>query len=113
MFKGSHVVIFSNAPEEDRALMGKLMGGNAVDAGEGWMIYSMPPAEIAVHPPHGEIRHELHMMCDDIEKTRSELAKLGLESKPVENLGYGLVSSFELPGGSTIGFYQPRHATAF
>ncbi len=112
MFSGSHVVIFSNDAEADRALMQRLMGGHAVDAGEGWMIYAMPPAEIAVHPPYGDNRCELHMMCDDIEETRARLAELGLESKPAEDMGYGLVSSFQMPGGTTIGFYQPRHETA-
>ena len=112
MFTGSHVVIFSNDAEADRALMGKLMGGRAVDAGEGWMIYAMPPAEIAVHPPYGDVRCEFHMMCDDIEATRAKLADLGLASEDPQDLGYGIQSGFTLPGGARIGFYQPRHQTA-
>ena len=112
MFSGSDMVIFSNDPDADRVLMQKLMGLKAMDAGHGWTIYAMPPAEIAVHPIDGPVRHELHMMCDDIDDTRKRLAELGLESKPAEDLGYGLVSSFEMPGGSTIGFYQPRHERA-
>ena len=112
MFKGSHVVIFSEDAEADRALMQKLMGGRAVDAGEGWMIYAMPPAEIAVHPPYGDNRCELHMMCDDIEAVRADLADLGLESDAPQDLGYGIQSYFTLPGGTRIGFYQPRHDTA-
>ena len=106
------MVIFSNDPETDRALMGKLMPGNVVDAGDGWMIYAMPPAEVAIHPPHGDLRCELHMMCDDIEKTRTELADLGLECDAPQDLGYGIQSGFVLPGGARIGFYQPRHETA-
>jgi len=112
MFSGSHVVIFSSEPEADRVLMAKLMGRHAVDAGEGWMIYEMPPAEVAVHPPYGEATCELHMMCDDIDRTIQQLSDLGLTYKQVEDMGYGLVSSFQLPGGTVIGFYQPRHVTA-
>ena len=105
MVSGSHVVIFSKDAEADRALMGR----NSIDASHGWMIYEMPPAEVAVHPLDGPIRHELHMMCDDVEEPRAKLSKLGLHSAPVRDLGYGLVSSFEMPSGATIGFYQPRH----
>ncbi len=112
MFKGSHMVIFSADPEADRALFKTLFPENPIDAHEGWMIYKMPPAEIAVHPIHGPIRHELHMMCDRIEETCKALEGLGFECDPVEDLGYGLVSGFTLPGGAKLGFYQPTHQTA-
>ena len=103
------MVIFSKDADADRAIMAQILPGNAIDAGGGWMIYALPEAELAVHPEHGPIRHELHMMCEDIEDTRDKLIALGLVCDPVEDLGYGLVSSFALPGGAKIGFYQPRH----
>ena len=112
MFSGTHCVIFSEDPEADRALFAKLFPENAVDAHDGWMIYKLPPAEIAVHPPHERLRHEVHMMCEDIEATRDALRDLGFDSDPVEDMGYGLVSGFVLPGGAKLGFYQPRHETA-
>lgn len=109
MFSGAHMVIFSEDAEADRSLIHDLLGRSAVDAGGGWMIYEMPPAELAIHPPHGPIRHELHLMCDNIKETCQELETRGLTCDPIEDLGYGLVSAFTLPGGSTIGFYEPRH----
>ncbi len=112
MFSGSHMVIFSKDAEADRALFKVLFPENPIDAHDGWMIYKMPPAEIAVHPEHGPIRHELHMMCDDIRKTCSTLEEMGYPCDPVEDLGYGLVSGFVLPGGAKLGFYEPRHETA-
>ena len=66
MFSGAHMVIFSNDAEADRALFHTLFPDNSVDAGHGWLIFKLPPAEIAVHPPHGNLRHELHLICDDI-----------------------------------------------
>lgn len=112
MFNGAHVVLFSKDSDADRALLGKLLNGRPVDAGDGWLIFPLPPAEVAVHPEHGSIRHELHLMCDDIETARKALAEHGIESKEPEDLGYGIVSSFRMPGGADVGFYQPRHARA-
>ena len=112
MFSGAHVVIYSNDAEADRALFKTLLPEKNVDAGEGWLIFRLPPAEVAVHPPYGELRHELHMMCDDIVETCKALNKMGIETDVVEDFGFGLVSGFILPGGSKLGFYEPRHDTA-
>lgn len=112
MFSGTHVVIFSKDADADRALFRKLFPANPIDATDGWIIYKMPPAEIAVHPEHGPIRHEIHMMCDNIHKTCEALEAMGFVCDPVEDLGYGLVSGFVLPGGAKLGFYQPMHDTA-
>ncbi len=112
MFSGSHLVIFSTDPEADRALMAKLTTGKRVDAGEGWMIYELPPAEIAIHPSGGSTHHELHFMCEDIKATRQQLADMGIDSAEPKDMGYGIVSEFTMPGGSVTGFYQPRHASA-
>lgn len=113
MFVGSHMVIFSEDPDADRALFRKLFPENPVDAGKGWMIYKLPPAEIAVHPPFGDAKHELHMMCEDIHQTCAKLVEMGFACDPVEDMGYGLVSGFTLPGGAKLGFYQPLHETAY
>ncbi|MGI9393991.1 MAG: VOC family protein [Boseongicola sp.] len=112
MFNGSHLVIFSKKPEADRALIAKLFSGKQVDAGDGWMIHELPPAEIAIHPSGASTHHELHMMCEDIEAARQRLAGLGIESAEPIDQGYGIVSEFTMPGGSVVGFYQPRHASA-
>lgn len=107
MFSLGHMVIFSTKPEEDRALMAKLMPKPGVDVGGGWMIYPMPPSEIAIHPSDSAVHHEIHFHVKDIGVARATLAELGLDSPEPQDLGYGLVSSFTLPGGSTVGFYQP------
>ncbi|MGI9394708.1 MAG: VOC family protein [Boseongicola sp.] len=112
MFSGSHLVVFSTEPDADRELMAKMTCGKRVDAGDGWMIYEMPPAEIAIHPSGGGTHHELHFMCEDIEVTRQQLADFGIDSTEPTDQGYGIVSEFTMPGGSVIGFYQPRHASA-
>ena len=112
MFNGSHLVIFSTEPDADRALLAKLLSGRQADAGDGWMIYELPPAEVAVHPSGGAVHHELHLMCDDIEAARKNLLELGFESAEPKDMGYGIVSEFRMPGGSVVGFYQPRHARA-
>ncbi len=112
MFSVGHMVIFSTKPEEDRALMAKLMPSEGIDVGGGWMIYPMPPSEIAIHPSGGAVHHEVHFQVEDVEAARAKLAELGLESPEPQDLGYGLVSGFKLPGGSDIGFYQPRHPSA-
>lgn len=109
MFSVGHMVIFSTKPEEDRALMAKLMPGTPVDVGGGWMIYPMPPSEIAIHPSDGDVHHEIHFHVTDIAAARARLSELGVESTEPNDLGYGLVSAFKLPGGSTIGFYQPHY----
>ena len=80
--------------------------------GGGWLIFAMPPAELAVHPTDGPDKHELYLMCDDIEATISELDGKGVTCSQVSDQGWGLLTSITLPGGSQLGLYQPRHPTA-
>ncbi len=113
MITGAHVIVYSTAPEADRAFLLELLGSRHVDAGGGWLIVSLPPAEIAVHPTDEAPRHELHLMCDDIDRTVSDLAARGVTfDGGVTDRGWGLWTSIRLPSGATLGLYQPRHPIA-
>ena len=112
MFNGAHVVVYSTNAEADRKFLKDVLEFSHVDAGGGWLIFALPPSEVAVHPHERSQAHELYLMCDDIERCRALLREAGVTSSGVTDEGWGLLSSFTLPGGSTIGFYQPRHARA-
>src|SRR5256885_2427084 len=112
MITGAHAVIFSNAAEEVRAFLRDVLGFPAVDAGGGWWVFALPPAELAVHPAEGEGLHELYLMCDDLEATIAELGAKGVRFKPVSEQRWGRLTALTLPGGSELGLYQPRHPTA-
>ena len=89
-----------------------MLGFKSVDAGEGWLIFALPPAEMGVHPGEGESRQELYLLCDDIEATMDDLKGKGVEfTQPVSNQGWGLLTTMRIPGGE-LGIYEPRHATA-
>lgn len=110
MFNGAHVVIYSKDAEADRRFFRDVLQMRNVDAGGGWLIFALPSAEAAFHPHDSSRAHELYFMCDDVESCRQQLAKHGVACAPVSDEGWGLLSSFRLPGGGSIGFYQPRHA---
>lgn len=112
MITGAHAIIYSDAAEEVRAFLRDVLGFASVDAGGGWLIFALPPAELAVHPAEGEGRHELYLMCDDIDATIAELSAKGVQFKPVNDQRWGRVTSLTLPGGGELGLYQPRHPTA-
>lgn len=109
MFNGAHIVIYSRDAEADRAVFRDILGMAHVDAGEGWLIFATPPTELAVHPTEGDTPHEFYLMCDDIGAACEALRQSGIETNPVSDEGWGLLSAFTLPGGARIGFYQPRH----
>jgi hypothetical protein len=112
MIFGAHALIYSRAPGEARALMDKILGGTPVDAGGGWLIFALPPSEIAIHPTDGAPGIDLYLMCQDIEKTILELREKGVTfSRPVHDESWGRVSAIALPGGGELGIYQPRHAS--
>jgi hypothetical protein len=113
MINGAHAVIFSRDTEGLRAFLGDTLGFPSVDAGGGWLIFALPPAELAAHPTNGDLHHELYLMCDDIEATVAELGGKGVEfTGPVSDEGFGLVTAIRLPGGGDLGLYEPRHPTA-
>jgi predicted enzyme related to lactoylglutathione lyase len=113
MINGGHVIIYSRDPEADRAFFADVLEHPYVDAGGGWLIFKLPPAEIAVHPADGPESHELYYMCDDIDATMTELAAKGVEfTQPMTEAGWGRLTRFRLPGGSEVGMYEPRHPRA-
>ncbi len=113
MITGAHTIISSPAADEVRAFLGDVLGFPSVDGGGGWPIFALPPSELAVHPADGGTRHELFLMCDDIEATLDELNAKGAEVLgPVSDQGWGLITALRLPGGAELAIYEPRHPTA-
>src|SRR5215475_9484170 len=112
MITGAHAVLYSSAAEEARAFFRDILGFKSVDAGGGWLVFALPPAELAVHPAEGGGDHELYLMCDDIHATVEELRSKGAEFiDPVSEQRWGLLTSVTIPGGARIGLYQPTHPT--
>lgn len=114
MINGSHVIIYSRDAEADRAFIRDVLGFDGIDAGGGWMIFKLPPAEIAVHPTDGEATHEFYLMCDDIAALIENVTAKGVEiSRPVSDEGWGLLAAIRLPSGAEQPIYQPRHPVAY
>jgi len=113
MITGVHAIIFNQDADSVRAFFRDTLGFRSVDAGGGWLIFALPPAELGIHPTDGAGNHELYLMCDDIEKTVAELQAKGVEFlKPISDAGFGLMASFKIPGGAELSIYQPKHPTA-
>ena len=112
MITGAHVIMFVPDAEATRAFLRDVIDLPAVDAGEGWLIFALPPAELAAHPTDGDVGHELYLMCDDLEATVADLQSKGAEfiGSPSEH-DWGIVISLKVPGGGTLALYQPRHAS--
>jgi catechol 2,3-dioxygenase-like lactoylglutathione lyase family enzyme len=105
-----HAIVFSAEAEKVRAFFADVLGMPSVDAGGGWLIFALPPAELAVHPADGETRHELYLMCDDIRATLADLRARGVEvAREVSDQGWGLLAAIRLPDGSEFPIYEPRH----
>jgi predicted enzyme related to lactoylglutathione lyase len=105
-----HAIVFSAEAEKVRAFFADVLRMPSVDAGGGWLIFALPPAELAVHPADGETRHELYLMCDDIQATLADLRARGVEvAREVSDQGWGLVAAIRLPDGSEFPIYEPRH----
>ena len=115
MINGGHVISYSHDAEADRAFFRDVLEFPHVDAGGGWLVFKLPPAEIAVHPAamDGPESHEFYLMCDDVEATVAELTAKAVEfTQPITVAGWGRQTRFRLPGGSEVGLYEPRHARA-
>jgi catechol 2,3-dioxygenase-like lactoylglutathione lyase family enzyme len=110
MINGLHAVIFSRDPEGVRAFLRDVLGFASVDAGGGWPIFALPPAELAAHPSDGDGHHALYLMCDDVHASVEELSRKGVEfAHPVRDEGWGLLTTIRLPGGGELGLYEPKH----
>ncbi len=108
MISGIHAIVFSAAPDEVRAFLRDVLGFPSVDAGAGWPIFGLPPAELAVHPGDAT-RHELFLMCDDLDATIAALTAKGVATGAIVERDWGRLSSIALPDGSELGLYEPRH----
>ena len=114
MISGTHTIIFAEDAERAREFVRDVLGFDAVDAGDGWLIFALPPGELAVHPGsgwgRGQGHHALFLMCHDIEATVQRLRAKGVEFvSPIEDEGWGRIARFRLPGAGEIGIYQPQH----
>ena len=112
MINGAHVILYSKDAEADRNFLRDVLGFPHVDAGHGWLIFALPPAEIAVHPDDNTGRHELYLMCDDLKAEMEALNAKGVHCSDVHNERWGSVTNITMPGGGVVGLYQPKHATA-
>lgn len=110
MIVGAHSIIYSKDAEADRAFFRDVLQFPHVDVGEGWLIFGLPPAEVAVHPSEENDVHEFYLMCDDVEAFVESIKKHDVECAPVMDAGWGLLTGITLPGGGKVGVYQPRHA---
>lgn len=113
MINGAHAIVYSRDAEALRSFFRDVLELPNVDAGGGWLVFALPPAEIAVHPTDGESSHELYLMCDDVEATVARLRGRGVEfDGGVTDQGWGRLTTIRLPGGGRLGLYEPRHPTA-
>ena len=116
MITGVHAMLYAHDADAARAFVRDVLGFSSVDAGHGWLIFALPPAEYAMHPTDGAndpVRHELYFMCDDLAETVEDLKRKGVEfTSPVSDQGWGLLTTFKVPGAADMGLYQPRHLTA-
>jgi catechol 2,3-dioxygenase-like lactoylglutathione lyase family enzyme len=114
MINGLHALIHAQDADKVRAFFRDVLGFRSVDAGHGWLIFALPPAELAVHPTEkGEpVRHELFLMCDDLNATMTDLKARGVTCGEITEARWGSITTIELPGAGKIGLYQPKHPTA-
>jgi predicted enzyme related to lactoylglutathione lyase len=112
MITGVHAIIFSNDADGVRAFFNDVLKFSSVDAGDGWPIFALPPAELAAHPGDDAGHHELYLMCDDIHATVDELESKGVKfSRPIRDESWGLMTAITMPDGGELGLYQPKHPT--
>jgi len=110
MITGAHAIIYSTDPPADRAFLRDVLKFPHVDAGEGWLIFGLPPAELAVHPSNQNDKQEFFLICEDIQVFIQEMARHEIRSSQIQNQSWGQITYITLPGGSQLGVYQPAHA---
>ena len=110
MLTGAHSILYSQKPDEDRAFLRDVLGLPHVDAGDGWLIFGLPPAELAVHPTEEYDRQDLYFMCTDIQAFVAAMGEKGVPCDPIQSQAWGDLPHITLPGGGKLGVYQPRHA---
>jgi predicted enzyme related to lactoylglutathione lyase len=110
---GAHSIVYTSEPDAVRAIFRDVFGWSHIDAGGGWLIFALPPAEVGVHPADAP-SHELSLVCDDLSATIEELRAKGVEvvGEPSEE-GWGVTVKLALPGDLELLLYEPRHPTAF
>jgi catechol 2,3-dioxygenase-like lactoylglutathione lyase family enzyme len=116
MITAIHTLIYAEDAQKARAFFRDVLGLHHVDAGDGWLIFALPPAELGIHPEEGGTpgRHEISLICDDVQQTVDALKQKGVEfTAPITNEGWGLRTALRIPGGREISLYQPLHKTAY
>jgi catechol 2,3-dioxygenase-like lactoylglutathione lyase family enzyme len=109
MISGAHVIVYTKNPEADRKLFRDVLKLKSVDAGHGWLIFALPPAEAAFHPADENGAHALYLMCDDLKAEMTALEKKGVKCSAVQEERWGSITKLQLPGGGELGLYQPKH----
>jgi hypothetical protein len=107
---GAHSILYSRDPDSDRDFLREVLRLPSVDVGGGWLIFGLPPAEVAVHPSDENDVHELYLMCDDVKAFIRDMKKSGIACGPVHSPDWGVLTHVMLPGGGKLGIYEPRHA---
>jgi hypothetical protein len=110
MINGAHVILYSKRSDADRAFFKDVLELGSVDVGGGWLIFGLPPAEVAVHPGEDNDTHELYLMCDDVEAFVAQMGERGIACTAISDQGWGRLTTLTLPGGGKLGAYEPRHA---
>jgi len=119
MITGSHILLYSKDSDADRIFLRDVLGFPSVDAGRGWLIFKLPPAEVAVHPADADsggfafLQARFYLMCDDLASQIKALEAKNVHCTAIHTERWGIVTTIKLPSGGEIGLYQPTHATAF
>ena len=112
MINGAHAILYSTDAEADRAFLKDVIGLPHIDSGDGWLIFGLPPSEIAIHPADQSGRHEIYFLVDDVRAFTAEMDSRAVTYAPIKTLSWGRLTEITLPGGGTVGVYEPRHARA-
>ena len=110
MIVGAHAIIYTKDAEADRAFLRDVIGLSSVDVGGGWLIFALPPSEVALHPSERSEVHELHLMCDDVDAFMAEMSAKKARCGKIQEERWGRLTEVALPGGGKLGVYQPLHA---